>query len=137
MKAQKCPESEDRLMIIKPYSPEFESEVIALWKICNLVQSQNNPQRDIKRKIKLNPELFLVGLLANKVIATAMGGYDGHRSWINYLAVHPQYQRRGYGRQIMDAIEEKLSATGCPKINLKFAQVIKRQSIFIRESVLI
>ncbi|MCH2286210.1 MAG: GNAT family N-acetyltransferase [SAR324 cluster bacterium] len=26
-----------------------------------------------------------------------IGVYDGHRGWINYLAVHPDFQGRGYG----------------------------------------
>ena len=48
-----------------------------------------------------------------------MGGYEGHRGWVNYLAVAPAYQRRGLGRLIMEAVEEKIRATGCPKINLQ------------------
>lgn len=48
-----------------------------------------------------------------------MGGYEGHRGWVNYLAVHPDFQGLGYGRALMDAVEEKLLAVGCPKINLQ------------------
>ena len=48
-----------------------------------------------------------------------MGGYDGHRGWINYLAVHPDFQGQGYGRQMMENVEDKLRKTGCPKINLQ------------------
>jgi ribosomal protein S18 acetylase RimI-like enzyme len=55
-------------------------------------------------------------------VATAMGGYEGHRGWVNYLAVHPDYQRRGYGRLLMQALVEKLTAVGCPKLNLQVRQ---------------
>ena len=48
-----------------------------------------------------------------------MGGYEGHRGWVNYLAVSPSHQKKGYGRQLMDAIEVKLREMGCPKINLQ------------------
>jgi len=58
-------------------------------------------------------------LIGGKPVATVMGGYEGHRSWINYLAVDPTCQRRGFGRQIMEAVEKKILATGCPKINLQ------------------
>ena len=61
----------------------------------------------------------MVGILDGKIIATAMGGYEGHRGWVNYLAVDPEYQRKGYGRQIMAEIEKRLLALGCPKINLQ------------------
>ncbi|MCB0240899.1 MAG: GNAT family N-acetyltransferase, partial [Anaerolineae bacterium] len=51
------------------------------------------------------------------IVATVMGGYEGHRGWINYLAVDPVMQRRGLGHQMMEAIEPLLLARGCPKIN--------------------
>jgi ribosomal protein S18 acetylase RimI-like enzyme len=58
-----------------------------------------------------------------------MAGYDGHRGWINYLAVHPQHRRSGIGRRMMDEAESRLQAAGCPKINLqvrsKNAEVIE------------
>lgn len=104
---------------IRQYCPEDQKAVIELWQKCNLTRPWNNSRRNIQRKLKVNPELFLVGLLDGKVIATAMGGYEGHRGWVNYLAVDPDYQRKGLGRQIMTAIEGKLLAIGCPKINLQ------------------
>ena len=106
-------------MNIRPFEIQDEEQVIALWKECNLVVPQNDPKKDIQRKLKVNPELFLVGLVDNKVVASAMGGYEGHRGWVNYLAVSPSYQKKGYGRQIMDALEEKLKAIGCAKLNLQ------------------
>jgi ribosomal protein S18 acetylase RimI-like enzyme len=109
-------------MLIQPYTPQYEKEVIALWERCGLVRPVNNPQKDIRRKMKVNPELFLIGLIDGKVVATAMGGYEGHRGAVNYLGVDPALQNKGLGRQIMLALEEKLLATGCPKINLMFRE---------------
>ena len=48
-----------------------------------------------------------------------MGGYEGHRGWINYLAVDPKYQKKGYATKIMKAIEHKIKLKGAPKINLQ------------------
>jgi ribosomal protein S18 acetylase RimI-like enzyme len=104
---------------IRQYSPEDRKAVIELWQKCNLTRPWNNPRLDIERKLKVNPELFLVGSVDTKVIATVMGGYEGHRGWVNYLAVDPEYQRKELGQQIMKAIEDKLLAIGCPKINLQ------------------
>jgi len=104
---------------IRQYLSKDQKAVIDLWQKCNLTRPWNNPKLDIERKLKVNPELFLVGLLDNKIIATVMGGYEGHRGWINYLAVDPNYQKRGWGKQIMKAVEDKLLAMGCPKINLQ------------------
>jgi len=106
-------------MIIREYSPADETAVVALWERCNLTRPQNNPGLDIQRKLKVNPELFLVGLTDDRIVATVIGGYEGHRGWINYLGVDPEYQRRGFGKQIMRAVEEKIRAIGSPKINLQ------------------
>ncbi len=80
---------------------------------------QNDPARDIERKRKVDPDLFLLGLIEGRVIATVMDGYEGHRGWINYLAVEPTEQRKGYGQAIMRAVEKLLEQKGCPKINLQ------------------
>ena len=51
-------------------------------------------------------------------MGTIMGGYDGHRGIMNYLAVHPKFQRKGFGAMLVNEIEKKLLKLGCPKINL-------------------
>ena len=48
-----------------------------------------------------------------------MAGYDGHRGWINYLAVDPMSQGSGIGRKMMEHAEQLLLEFGCPKINLQ------------------
>jgi len=105
---------------IRPFITGDETAVVALWRKCNLVRPQNDPKKDIARKMKVDPELFLVGVDGDKVVAAVMGGYDGHRGSVYYLSVDPAYQKKGLGRQIMRAIEEKLQARGCPKVNLMF-----------------
>jgi len=106
-------------LVIRSYQPQDETAVVQLWLQCNLVVPQNNPERDIRRKLRVNPEWFLVGVLGGHVVATCMAGYEGHRGWINYLAVSPHHRRQGIGRRIMEEAEKKLSAAGCPKINLQ------------------
>ena len=55
-----------------------------------------------------------------------MAGFDGHRGWINYLAVHPDFQSRGFGKQLMDYVEKELFELGCPKINLQIREENKK-----------
>jgi ribosomal protein S18 acetylase RimI-like enzyme len=106
-------------MLIRPYQQADESAVIALWDACKLTRPWNDPRKDIARKLQVQPELFLVGEVAGSVMASIMAGYDGHRGWVNYLAVQPGLQRRGYGQALMQAVEQELLAIGCPKINLQ------------------
>ena len=119
-------------MQIRCYSRDDERQVIALWRRCGLIAPQNNPRSDIVRKLADSPELFLVGTLESELIATVMAGYEGHRGWINYLAVSPGHQKSGFGRQIMDHVELLLRELGCPKINLQVRTTNSRVIEFYR-----
>ena len=106
-------------MQIRPFQPEDEPDVIDLWQQCDLIRPWNDPRKDIRRKLAVGGEMFLVGHRNGKVIATVMAGYEGHRGWLNYLAVAPAYRRQGFARRIVTAAETLLQQTGCPKINLQ------------------
>ena len=92
--------------------------IISLWKTCKLIVPWNDPRKDIKRKLSIKDNLFIIAEINNKIIASAMAGYDGHRGYIYYLAVLPELQKKGIGSSILSIIEKKLYKMGCPKINL-------------------
>jgi ribosomal protein S18 acetylase RimI-like enzyme len=110
-------------MQIRPFQIQDEQVVISLWEKCGLIRSWNDPRKDIHRKLQVNPELFLVGILNNQVIATIMAGYDGHRGWLNYLAVDPEHQRNSYANTLVNKAEKLLLEIGCPKINLQIRTI--------------
>jgi ribosomal protein S18 acetylase RimI-like enzyme len=106
-------------MHVRPFEARDEDAVVDLWRVCGLVRPQNDPHRDIRRKLAVRPDLFLVGLLGGQVVATVMAGYEGHRGWLNYVAVHPAHRREGLAREIVLAAEVALRTAGCPKVNLQ------------------
>ena len=106
-------------MKIRPFCLVDMDAVIALWQACELIRPWNNPHFDILRKLKVQSSLFVVGEQGSDIIATAMFGYDGHRGWVNYLAVLPSQQKLGYARQLMEYGERELLSLGCPKLNLQ------------------
>lgn len=121
-------------MKIRPYRSEDEAKVIDLWIECGLVVSHNNPIRDIDRKLEVNPEWFLLGVNDGEIVASCMAGYEGHRGWINYLAVASSKRRKGYAKQIMFEAERLLQAAGCPKINLQI-RMTNQKVISFYESI--
>ena len=106
-------------MQIEVFAEQHRQALIALWTECGLVVPQNDPDKDIDRKLQVGADLFLLGVLDGEVVASVMGGFEGHRGWINYLAVKPSHQRKGYGQAMMAAVETRLREKGCPKINLQ------------------
>ncbi len=106
-------------MDIRPFKKSDEAAMIRLWERCELTRPWNDPHRDIRRKLAVRPDLFLVGAISGEVVGSVMVGYDGHRGWINYLAVDPDYRKRGLGRLLMAEAELRLLREGCPKVNLQ------------------
>jgi ribosomal protein S18 acetylase RimI-like enzyme len=106
------------LEIVK-YRSEHQDAVVDLWKKCSLAVPQNDPVEDIQKKLDFQPELFFVALLGGKLIGSVMVGYEGHRGWLNYLAVLPEYQKRGYGRKLVERTIDELKKLGCLKVNLQ------------------
>lgn len=105
---------------IRAFVPSDTESVVALWEACGLVRPWNDPRRDIERKATVQSELFLVAEDADRrVVAAGMAGFDGHRGWVNYLAVLPELQGSGLGRTLMAEFEQRLAAMGCPKVNLQ------------------
>lgn len=104
---------------IRAFEAGDEAAVVALWRACGLTRPWNDPHRDIARKLTTQPELFLVGCVDGTLVATAMAGYDGHRGWVNYLAVAPSQRQLAIGRRLMAEAERLLAERGCPKLNLQ------------------
>jgi GNAT superfamily N-acetyltransferase len=107
------------VLVVRPFEERDEAAVVALWRRCGLVTPWNDPHADVERKLRVQRELFLVGHVGGELIASVMAGFDGHRGWLNYLAVDPRYRRRGYGRRLVMWAEDALHRRGCPKVNVQ------------------
>jgi len=105
--------------VLRPYRPGDREALVSLWSVCDLTRPWNNPYRDIDRKLARDAENLLVLEAGEELIGSVMVGYDGHRGWVNYLAVHPDHRRQGLGRMLMDEAERRLGEIGCPKVNLQ------------------
>lgn len=107
------------LPTVRAFREQDRAEVVELWRVCDLLRPWNDPHRDIQRKLAVADGMFLVAIEGDRVVGSVMAGYDGHRGWINYLAVDPNLRRAGVGRLLMERAEEALTRLGCAKINLQ------------------
>jgi len=103
---------------IRPFDLADTEPVVSLWQETGLTRPWNNPYQDISRKLRVQPELFLVALDGSDLVGTVMAGYDGHRGWLYYLASSPARRGEGIGRKLVERAEELLIDMGCPKVQL-------------------
>lgn len=105
---------------IRPYESRDHEQVVALWMdVFSDDPPWNEPASMIRRKLTVQPELFFVAHINDRIIGTVMAGFDGVRGWIHHLAVHGSYRRQGIASLLMKAAERGLEAAGCPKVNLQ------------------
>lgn len=119
-------------MIVRSFREEDRQAVVALWEQSGLIVPWNDPAADIDRKLSVQPELFVVGTESGRLIGTAMGGYDGHRGWIYYLAIEPGSRGRGWGRRLVEAVSERLQRKGCVKVNIMVRAANRQVADFYR-----
>ena len=105
---------------IRPYDSKDHAQVVALWsKVFKDDPPWNEPASMIRRKLTVQPELFLVAVIDGQVVGTVMAGFDGVRGWIHHLAVRDSHRRQGIASSLMRAAEKGLEIAGCPKVNLQ------------------
>jgi ribosomal protein S18 acetylase RimI-like enzyme len=100
--------------------PNDYAPTLKLWENIEVgihVGRSDTPE-EIQKKLKRDPDLFLVAELSEEIIGTVIGGYDGRRGIIYHLAVHKNVREQGVGAMLMNEVEKRLQAKGCVKCYL-------------------
>lgn len=108
------------MVSIVPYSAAHFGGVDALWREAFPDDApRNGAEIAIPQKLAYQRELFLVACDGDAVVGSVMAGYDGHRGWISRVAVRRSHRGHGVGRRLIEEVEQRLKALGCPKVNLQ------------------
>jgi ribosomal protein S18 acetylase RimI-like enzyme len=95
--------------------PEDYLAVIKLWEESGpgvQVRRSDRPEQ-IEKKLKRDPDLFLVAESDGRLVGSVLGGFDGRRGLVYHLAVSPAYQNKGMGAALMEELERRLQTMGC------------------------
>ena len=107
-------------LTIRAYEDTDQDDLIALYQLAFPHDPPwNDPGDMIACKKAIDAEGLLVGVFEDKVTASVMAGYDGHRGWINCLAVHPNHRGQDFGAAMIDAAIDQMTERGAVKVNLQ------------------
>ncbi|TFG25877.1 MAG: GNAT family N-acetyltransferase [Promethearchaeota archaeon] len=106
------------MMIFKEFSMKYYKDLIQIWRESGVSVGSSDEEDQIKKVLDRNPNLFLVGIIDNKVIAVVIGAFDGRRGYVHHLAVSPKSQNKGYGRKLMEELNERFRNLNVHKVHL-------------------
>ena len=101
------------------YPGDYEA-ALELWGAMDgwvRVGKSDSPEKT-QLKLERDPDLFLVAESESRVIGTVIGAFNGRRGAVYHLAVDPSYRRQGVAARLMDELERRLRAKGCPRCYL-------------------
>ena len=114
------------MLTIRSYAPADFEKVVALWEACELTRPWNDPASDIEFCLGSENSILMVGVAGGELVATAMVGHDGHRGWIYYVAVAPEQQEKGAGREMMAHAQAWLTQRGVAKAMLMIRETNRK-----------
>ncbi len=101
-------------MHIKKPTPSDYDSILELWGICGIPSKPKG--RDsydrIVSEMKENPEYWKAVYKNEKIVGIVVGTDDGRKGWINRLAVHPEYRRKGMGKMLVESLEKEFDKKG-------------------------
>lgn len=105
---------------IREFVLDDYDRVLTLWQSAGpgIGIGRSDTREEIAKKLRHDPDLFLVAEDVGKIVGTVIGGYDGRRGLIYHLAVEHAYRGRGIAKLLMDEIEQRLINKGCLKAYL-------------------
>ena len=105
-------------MQIKKFTMESYKTVVNLWKKSGIHVGSSDTKEQLEKMLQRNPNLFLIGMVDDRIIGVVMGGFDGRRGYVHHLAIDPDYQRKGYGKKLMRDLLNEFREMGVHKIHL-------------------
>ena len=105
-------------MKIENFSLQFYEDVVKIWKRTGISVTSSDTKDEVNEMLNRNPDLCLIAKIDENVIGVVMGGFDGRRGYIHHLAIDPEYQKKGYGKLLIDELIGRFQKKRVHKVHL-------------------
>jgi GNAT superfamily N-acetyltransferase len=109
--------------VVREYRPGDGDALRQLWRSSGF-RLLGDDDEGLAAFVARNPGLFLVAIagegaeVGERIVASAMGGWDGHRGWIYHVATAETHRRTGIASALVARIEDRLMDLGAPRVNV-------------------
>ena len=95
-------------------------EVHKLWMTIKgfAIRSVDDSKEGIERFIRRNPTTSVVARCDGKIVGAILCGHDGRRGCLYHVCVHPDYRRRGIGKEMVVSCMNALKMEKISKVSL-------------------
>jgi ribosomal protein S18 acetylase RimI-like enzyme len=90
--------------------------VLHLWKAADAAPSVTDDEGSIVQLLARDPDGLFVACVDNRIVGSLVAVWDGWRGNMYRLAVHPDLQRRGIARALVEAGEQRLRSQGARRV---------------------
>ena len=99
---------------IRPAKADDYDAVAVVWSAAGLPASLRgrDSREGVVEQLKWFPTSYLVAEVDGRIVGVVLGTHDRRKGWINRLAVHPRFRRRGIAARLITACEKALRAEG-------------------------
>jgi len=99
---------------IRPVARADFDAIHELWQAAGLSVRPNgrDARPEFLKQLARFPTSYLIAEHEGKAVGVIFGTHDLRRGWLNRLAIHPDYRRRGIARRLIAACEQALYAEG-------------------------
>ncbi|MHA1973229.1 MAG: GNAT family N-acetyltransferase [Candidatus Hodarchaeales archaeon] len=100
--------------MIKELGIDNYTEIVNLWHIAGLSIKEEGRDsfNSIKKQLSSGNVCFFGYFIDDMLVGIVLLSHDSRKGWINRLAVHPDYQRKGIATQLIKKSEEYFKGLG-------------------------
>ena len=105
-------------VLLRRATPADVPWLLEFWAVAGENDGRPTDTPDATRRLlDRDPDALIVAEVDGRIVGTVIAGWDGWRAHLYRLAVHPEHQRRGIARLMLDAAEARLVAFGTGRLD--------------------